>query len=484
MSLRTKLLIIFGVLSASIVLGAASTASRASYGALIAQVDERLFVISQDVAASGVDDASDLEILLGPSVARIDLAADGSVVSERPSGLPDRPDSLPVLPDDVQTRSGGPVTVDSRDSSLQYRLTTLPRGQGRVTVLAVSLAQIDTAMGQIGVALLIGGLLALIGGGALAAFFIRRETRKLDILASTADAFAVGDFATRAPVREDASEVGRVVLALNSMLDRVENSMLTEQEAKERLRVFIDDVSHELRTPVTTIQGYAELYEQGGLPKDDDVQRAMERIRNESGRMAILIEELLTLARMDMERVPRAEQVDVGRLIQGVTADAQVVADGRPVDCDVEQGLIIRGDAPRLQQAVLNLVTNALTHTPAGTPVHLRAWGDSTSVSVEVHDEAGAIGEDQLPMIFERTYRGARDAPVQGTGLGLSIVKRIVDEHGGVIESSSTPERGTRFRIILDRLPAAELYESSSVAEPGRHLLASALDAQRPPATR
>ena len=141
----------------------------------------------------------------------------------------------------------------------------IDRGEGRATVLAVSLEQVDTAMGKIGLALLFGGLIALIVGGALAAFFIRRETRKLDIVAATADAFAVGDFTTRAPVREDASEVGRVVVALNSMLDRVETSVNQEQEAKERLRAFIDDVSHELRTPVTTIHGYAELVRAGRI---------------------------------------------------------------------------------------------------------------------------------------------------------------------------------------------------------------------------
>jgi len=489
MSLRTKLLIIFGALSISIVLGAASTASRASYGALIAQVDERLYVISQDISASDAGDPADLETLLGPSVARIDLAADGSVTSALPSGLSDRPDSLPLLPADVRSITGAPVTVDSVNSTVQYRLKAIPRGDGRVTVLAVSLAQVDTAMGQIGVALLIGGLIALAGGGALAAFFISRETRKLDVLASTADAFAVGDFGRRAPVREDASEVGRVVLALNSMLDRVDASLMTEQEAKERLRTFIDDVSHELRTPVTTIQGYAELYEQGGLPREQDVERAMERIRNESGRMAILIEELLTLARMDMQRVPRTDPIDVGRLIEGVADDAQVVAAGHPVTCDVESALLVNGDGPRLQQAVLNLVTNALTHTEAGTPVHLRAWGDSSSVSIEVHDEGGGIAADQMPRIFERAYRGSPTAPVQGAGLGLSIVKRIVDEHQGIIETSSSPDRGTSFRIILDRVTAAsEMPPPKSLAvlqpEAGVHLLATRLGPSQGPSTR
>jgi two-component system OmpR family sensor kinase len=460
MSLRTKLLLIFGALSVSLVLGAASTASRASFGALINQVDERLLVISDEIQQNPLGSTEDVRQQFGPSVARIDLAADGRIIGEQPAGVPGESENLPALPEGIASAINVPLTVDARDSSVQYRILAVPRGEGRVTVVGVSLEQVDTAMGQIGLALLFGGLIALVGAGTLAAFFIRRETRKLDIVASTADAFAVGDFTTRAPVREDASEVGRVVLALNSMLDRVELSMLTEQDAQERLRRFIDDVSHELRTPVTTIHGYSELYEQGGLPSDADVERAMARIRNESARMAILIEELLTLARMDMQRVPARDVLDVGRIALAVAEDARVVRADHPISTHIEPDLLVRGDGPRLQQALLNLVTNALVHTPPGTAVLISAWSDGTDVSLEVHDDAGGIPPEELSRIFERTYRAggddSGDRRATSTGLGLSIVKRIVEEHGGVVETSSSPDSGTRFRIVLPRVEPGE----------------------------
>jgi two-component system OmpR family sensor kinase len=448
MSLRTKLILLFGLLSASLVLGAASTASRASYQSLIAQVDERLYVVTQDVLdeePGAPAEANDL----GATVARIDLAANGAVLSEQPSGVGESPDPLPRLPDDVLTRDRTPVTVDALDSSRQYRLTTIQRPDGEVTVLAISLEQVDTAMGEIGLALLFGGTAALIVGGALAAFFIRRETRKLDIVAATADAFAVGDFATRAPVREDASEVGRVVSALNSMLDRVETSVNQEQEAKERLRAFIDDVSHELRTPVTTIYGYSELFEQGGLASDAAVSHAMERIQEESARMAILIEELLTLARMDMVRVPQRLPVDLTRVASSVVSDARVTAPDREIAFEGDDALELIGDQDRLRQAVSNLVQNALTHTPADTRVSVTTYAEGDSAVVEVHDEHGSISAEHLPKLFDRAWRA--DETGSTHGLGLSIVKRIVDEHEGVVETSSDPERGTRFRIVLPR---------------------------------
>jgi two-component system OmpR family sensor kinase len=449
MSLRTKLILIFGLLSASLVLGAASTASTASYESLIDQVDERLYSLTTEVLEEKDAFGPTAEPDDGVNVARIDLAADGSVVTAWPSGVSSAPDALPVLPDDVMTRDRAPVTVDSTDSTRQYRLTAIGRGDGTVTVLAVSLEQVDTAMGKIGLALLFGGTIALVLGGALAAFFIRRETRKLDIVAATADAFAVGDFATRAPVREDASEVGRVVVALNSMLDRVESSMHQEHEAKERLRAFIDDVSHELRTPVTTIQGYAELYEQGGLPSASAVSHAMDRIQQESARMAILIEELLSLARMDMVRLPQRLPVDLSALAESVVSDARVTMPERSLSFSGPDALILLGDRDRLRQALSNLVQNAVTHTPDDTRIEVTTSAEGDSVVVEVHDDAGLIPPEHLSRIFDRTWRG--DESGTSHGLGLSIVRRIVDEHGGAIETSSSPESGTRFRLVLPR---------------------------------
>lgn len=457
MSLRTKLILLFGALSVSLVLGAAGTASQASYDSLITQVDERLVVAAEDLDENATF-GNDLDVPRGDTVARIDVAADGSIVAFRASGLSSAPDPSPSLPDDLAEAGRTPMTVDSVDSSRQYRITVVDQGEGRATVLAVSLEQVDTAMGKIGLALLFGGLIALVVGGALAAFFIRRETRKLDIVAATADAFAVGDFTTRAPVREDSSEVGRVVLALNSMLDRVESSVIQEQEAKERLRAFIDDVSHELRTPVTTIHGYADLFEQGGLPTEQAVSQAMQRIQEESGRMALLIEELLTLARMDMVRVPQRLPVDLTAIASSVVADARVRARVRTITIDGPDALMLMGDRDRLQQAVSNLVQNALTHTPPDTVVHVTTEAEGDQVVVEVHDEAGSITPERLPHIFDRAWRGDAEGPAHG--LGLSITRRIVEEHGGVVEVSSDVRSGTRFRIVLPRsLPLGDLHQ-------------------------
>jgi two-component system OmpR family sensor kinase len=464
MSLRTRLVLLFAILGGSLVLGAASTASRASYDSLIRQVDERLFTATQELLADEAT-GTDLRVPAGDTIARVDVGSDGTVVASRPSGLTS-PDPLPALPADVLTRDRTPVTVDAVDSSVQYRLTTVEVAEGQRVVLAASLEQVDTAMGRIGLALLFGGLLSLLGVGALAALFIRRETRKLDVLASTADAFAVGDFATRAPVREDASEVGRVATAMNSMLDRIEESVNEEAAAKERLQSFVDDVSHELRTPLTTIQGYAELYAQGGLPDDDAVRRAMGRIEAESGRMASLVEEMLVLARLDMVRPPRREVVDVASVVEAVIADAAVTAPDRRVTAQALPSLLVMGDPDRLQQAVSNLVTNAVTHTPDTATVCVEGRLEDGDVVVEVRDDAGGIDPADLPHLFDRGWRrGDGSADGGSVGLGLAIVRRIVEEHQGSVSATSSPAEGTRFTVRLPRgLPLAALEAAAPEA--------------------
>ena len=111
--------------------------------------------------------------------------------------------------------------------------------------------------------------------------------------------------------------------------------------------------------------------------------------------------------------------------------------------------LVVIGDRDRLRQAIGNLIDNAFAHTPAGTAVNVRTYAEGDEAVIEVHDDAGLIPAEQLSRLFDRAWRGDESGPTHG--LGLSIVKRIVEEHGGVVETSSDPARGTRFRIVLPR---------------------------------
>jgi len=255
------------------------------------------------------------------------------------------------------------------------------------------------------------------------------------------------------------------------------------------MRQFVADASHELRTPLTTIRGSAESYRQrGGIETGDngsgnltkkDMDRTMRRIEQESARMGVLVADMLLLAQLDQQRPLQSRPVDLLTLAADAVHDAQVQAPGRSIDLAVGSGaaLIVNGDEARLRQVISNLMTNALTHTPAGTPVHVlirsgtldeaqprtsadadapeRAATHQPAAVLEVADHGPGLTEDQAEHVFERFYRADRARAVGGTGLGLAIVAALVAGHGGTAWVRSTPGEGATFCIALPLTPEA-----------------------------
>jgi two-component system OmpR family sensor kinase len=254
-----------------------------------------------------------------------------------------------------------------------------------------------------------------------------------------------GDLSRRVPeLAAPGTEIGRVSATLNKMLAEIEGSV-------SRLRRFVGDASHELRTPVTGIRGLAELYRQGAVTQPDEVAALVGRIETEATRMGLLVEDLLLLARLDEERPLRTEPVD----LVAIVADA---IEGHQVDLDLfgDHEPIVVGDADRLRQVVTNLVSNAFTHTPPGTPVTVRVGVSEEKAVLEVIDRGPGIPEAHAERVFERFYRvdpaRARDherTPTMGSGLGLSIVAGIVAAHGGTVECLPTDGGGATFRVRL-----------------------------------
>ena len=174
------------------------------------------------------------------------------------------------------------------------------------------------------------------------------------------------------------------------MLARIESSFAVREASEERMRQFVADASHELRTPLATVRGYAELYRQGAVPDSAAVGSAMERIEAESTRMSGLVEDLLTLARIDDAPVVETTQVDLTVLAADAVADARVRAPERRISLLGLDGpvapTVVRGTESRLRQVVTNLVANALRHTPDGTPVEVAVGHDAGGVALEVRD--------------------------------------------------------------------------------------------------
>ena len=359
---------------------------------------------------------------------------------------------------------------------------------GNINAAVDTLARVDLIVGMIVVA----GL--FIVGVAI----VRASLRPLTDIERTAEAIAAGDLSRRVPGHDPRTEVGRLGRSLNTMLAQIESafgararSEAAARRSEERMRQFVADASHELRTPLTAIRGYAEYYRQrGGLDNGTpapgegrtrpalatqesdagqltgpDLDRIMERVEQESARMGGLVEDMLVLARLDEQRPIERRPVDLLSLAADAVQDARIVAPGRTIDLTVGQGtaFLVLGDEARLRQVISNLMSNALTHTPEGTPVTVRIvagyQGDPAvpAVILEVADRGPGLTREQAERVFERFYRAdqARGRRTGGTGLGLAIVAALVAAHGGTVGVSPSPGQGATFWFTIPLAPEA-----------------------------
>jgi signal transduction histidine kinase len=410
--------------------------------------------------------------------------ADGKVVGTVSAPLNEG--QPPEVPDDsawLAANAGEPVTVPAAGGDGRWRVLVHEAGPG-TKVVAASLEGIDSTTRQLRLIDLVVSLVVLVAVAGVGAAIVRASLRPLVEIEQTARAIAAGDLTRRVPERDPRTEVGRLGRALNTMLAQIESAFgaraaseasarRSEEAARrseDRMRRFVADASHELRTPLTTIRGFAELYRQGAGRDPAELDRLMRRIEDQAAGMGLLVEDLLLLARLDQQRPLERSPVDLLALAAEAVNDARAVAPDRRIELvlgsgegggDVATALIVLGDEQRLRQVLANLVGNALTHTPAGSPVEVRVGAapldGRPGAAVEVVDHGPGLTPEQAERVFERFYRAdpARSHADGGTGLGLSIVAALVAVHGGTVQVDSVPGRGARFRVVLPLAPDA-----------------------------
>jgi two-component system OmpR family sensor kinase len=359
---------------------------------------------------------------------------------------------------------GQVITVDAKGGSdLRYRVRANPRrfGQG-LTIVAVPLNGVDERLSRLLLVegLVIAGVLLLLAAAAWV--LVGVGLRPLDRIGATADAIAAGDLSSRVDVAAPRTEVGRLGLAFNAMLERLEEAFRQREMSEGRLRRFLADVSHELRTPLASIRGYSELFRMGAARKPEEADRAMTRIEEEAARMGVLVEDLLTLARLDEVRDRPAEAVDVAQLVEDAAADTRALDPARTIEVDAGPESIVLGDPNQLRQVLGNLLGNAVVHTPPGAPIEIAVKRDDGSVELEVRDHGPGLPTDRPDELFERFWRrgaepaqsnGEAGAPDRrGAGLGLAIVAGIVAAHGGSVRAANASGGGASFVV---RLPLA-----------------------------
>lgn len=356
------------------------------------------------------------------------------------------------LPDAGRLPADGEITtVDAvEDGGPRYRALALATNDGGRVVVAMSLDDVDDTLREARRIQLFVGIGAIGVVGLLCLILIRRAFSPIDGMIATAGRIADGDLTERTGVDDADSEVGRLGTALDRMLDRIESAVDEKTRSEERMRRFVADASHDLRTPLTSVRGYADLYRQGA-DDPESVALGMERIEAEATRMSRLVDDLMTLARLDQRRQPESAPVDLARTA-GEAVDAVRVADAeRTYDLDVDPGAtaIVVGDADQLRQVLDNLLTNARTHTPEGTTVDVVVRSDRSDVVVDVSDDGPGIVAEDRANAFDRFWRSTRadENPVDGAGLGLSIVQSIVVAHGGSVTLDESPTGGAHFSL-------------------------------------
>jgi two-component system OmpR family sensor kinase len=308
------------------------------------------------------------------------------------------------------------------------------------------------------------GVVAIMG--FIGTFAVRRSLRPLDRVAATALQVSElplssgrPELTERVPAADPHTEVGQVATAVNHMLDRIGAALAERQRSEDRLRQFLADASHELRTPLAVVRSHSELIGRQGTELTPEVSRSLGRIESAAGRMSRLVDDLLLLARLDSGQSLQHDQVDLTRLAVEAVADARITGPQQRWSLDLpDHPVTVRGDEYRLQQVIVNLLSNARTHTPPGTRVRLSIAELDDAVELSVHDDGPGFPAGLAVRAHERFVRGAAgrrssDAGADdsgGSGLGLAIVHSVVTAHRGSIQIDSEPG-DTTVRIRLPR---------------------------------
>jgi two-component system OmpR family sensor kinase len=463
MKLRTRLVIIVGVLVALGLLLASALTYVALRNFLLDRLDDQLVTV-QPLAARVLEAAIEGEPIEGtpiegpartlPFASVTELREpDGTLVKRIIFGYdPNDPVNRPDLPETLPADQTEPFTVGSiDDASYEFRVLVTRLPSGSSLTVAIPLEEINDTLQRLLIieAVVAASLLAATAGGAW--WLVRRELRPLERMTEAAAKIAGGDLAQRVEVDDARTEVGTLGQALNQMLEHIEKAFEVQRESEDRLRRFLADASHELRTPLTSIRGYAELFRRGADQRPEDLKLAMRRIEDEAARMGVLVEDLLLLASVDRTRPLDMDPVDLSALVTDAAADARALDPQRPIEVRIPGPVTVRGDEDRLRQAVTNLVGNALSHTPPDAPIELAARTDDAVAIIDVSDGGPGLDDDALQHAFERFWRADpnRSRSSGGVGLGLAIVDAIARAHGGSVTVENRPEGGARFSIRL-----------------------------------
>ena len=275
----------------------------------------------------------------------------------------------------------------------------------------------------------------------------RRALKPVDRITSMVQSISIGSLSERLPVEATGDELQRLAETCNAMLVRLESSV-------NRIRQFTADASHELRAPLSFTRTVAEVALRNPLI-DAESRHAFKEIVDEGAKAAVLLADMLTLARADSNSGDVVwERLDLAHVVENVIEKVRPLADERQlalsVSLDSKHGVNVMGDFPSLRRLLWILLDNALKYTPAPGSIEVTLSASTTEATVLVSDSGIGIAQSDLPYIFDRFYRADPSrSQVEGSGLGLAIAKWIAEMHNGNLSAISEENRGATFRIVL-----------------------------------
>ncbi len=288
------------------------------------------------------------------------------------------------------------------------------------------------------------GLAQLTAGTALSP--IHRITRTAQAIG------AEHNFSRRVEHAGPRDEIGQLAITFNEMLTELESAYRQLQQSLESQRRFVADASHELRTPLTTVRGNIELLRREQTIEANERADILSDTKDEVERLIRLVTQLLVLARADAGQALRREPVAIEPLLEDVCKQMRLRAPQRTIDCEASVSAQVLGDRDALKQVLVNLIDNALVHTPTRASIRLTTAQVNGSVALRVQDTGPGIAPYLLPHIFERFYRGDASRTGTSTGLGLAIAKELVEAQGGKIHVESQVGRGSVFTVTLPQV--------------------------------
>lgn len=458
MAIRTKIAAAMAILLPIAVAIIGFVTVQAVSNHLIGQVDEKLLEYARHgvVEAPGADPAKDFGY---SDFAVMAFSQDGRLLLTQRSGYSDDLFSPPDI--EAPPEDDGYFYTPSAKGGMTYRAlavhdTYALEDVSVDVVIATPVNDVEATISTLTRTVVITGVVVSLIGIAAAWLITRRGMRPVDRMVADAEIVASGRLDHRITAADPYTEMGRLSLALNRMVGRLAEAIGERDRQHGRLRQFVADAGHELRTPLTAIGGYVQLYQSGAAAEGEKLDRAMDRIGSENARLAGLVDDLMVLSRLDEEVGGDRELVELSQLAQDAVDDAEVADPDHPVELHATGELTVVANEGQLRQVLVNLLSNARVHTPAGTRIDVTVEADGSWAVLRVADQGPGIPEEHRRRIFDRFYRAdpSRSRATGGSGLGLSIVTSIVAGHGGDLRLESTEGEGTAIEV---RIPRAQL---------------------------